>query len=129
ARYENAATPRVTRPTASTANTAILHLLANMVFNAPSARVAAGAAIAPAPAARPAPKSRAFLIVVSNNRLGTAAAAFSASARAKVLPDRTTPRRVKQARNNSRARANRLLTVPGGQPSWRAASVLDLPSR
>jgi hypothetical protein len=89
------------------------------------------AAVEPVPpAVRNVAKRIAALVVAARSVVETPADAdMPVRVTASAAPDTTTPRRVSPRRSLSRARANRLRTVPGGQRSRRAASSSVSPAK
>src|SRR5260370_40165579 len=111
------------------ATTAILIFVIIMVRNTPWVRAITLADINAA-APLPAAIRRAALTVFASRDGGTQAEArFCPKAPARTAPEIVKPRRVSRLASIPRARANRPESVPGNQPSCRAASCRDLPSK
>src|SRR5262249_42464071 len=116
--------PIAMRPRTSTRATAALSLLISMAFSTPSARTATFTGVAACPAAQ----RLAALIVEDTTEAGTDADARFCESTA-APPDKATPRAASGLAGISLALANRLATVPSGQPNWLATSLRLRPSR
>src|SRR5229473_8503222 len=117
-------TPSVKKATATTLIFVII-----MVRKTPWVRAITLADINAA-APLPAAIMREILTVLAKRDGGThAEARFCPKATAKTAPEIVRPRRVSRLASIPRALANRPESVPGNQPSCRAASCRDLPSK
>src|SRR5439155_16530704 len=120
--------PSATTATAATTAATTFSLHSNIAFNAPFAKAATLAGTTPA--AGPAAKTLAALIVEDTTEGGTLAdAALWDSTAATAPPDTTNPCRARPFANRTLPRASRAASVPSGQPSCRAAFLRVLPSR
>ena len=126
--WTRARAPTPSKPIITESRAAILSLFSTSMFSPLRARAAAAGE--KPPAACPAAKASADRAVAASKAGGTAAdAPCAASTAARAAPDKARPRRARRARIKERAWARRVLTVPAGQVSSRAASACVLPAR
>src|SRR5215472_11056988 len=111
-----------TRARASTITPRIF--VSNIALITPSVSAATLAEITPVAAARPA-VTRVAALIVDATRAGGADADVDPADNTAATdpPENTTARRVSRFASITRARANRLATLPSGMPSCRAASL------
>src|SRR5262249_3959688 len=129
-REMTAPAPAARKNATSRATAAFLSLVRDMDCITPSARAATFTGTTPAAAARPAASRLAALTVEHATEGGTKAEAASCdSTAARVPPDNDRPCRSNRLASMALALARRLPTVPSGRPSWRAASLRDLPAK
>src|SRR5262245_40747186 len=120
--------PHARKPLISTTPMAALSLVYHIAFITPSIKAATVGVIAAAPAF-PAVTRLAALTVLDTTAGGTHAEAFCDTTMAKAPPETAKPCRTSRFARIVLAVANRLATVPSGQPRCWAASFRVFPSR
>ena len=119
----NVSTPApVARVTAARVIPIHLSLVMIIPLNIPLASIVADSETTPLVKDAPVAKRLATRAVSSANAVGTVACAASEKSTVPRAPAEIRPRRANRSRSRCRPRARRLLSVPTGHPTWRAAA-------